>query len=131
MPHPFSATSSVSLFMAITAIVVIIMDSTIHLSSSYSMYLIKSKLRWRCSNGVVVGRRAGAEIETVRKGLFSISPPPFFLIHTRRFVRLRIIIYVFDEFSIIGRFICVQFVWFLRTCVCIELGFWFSTGGDS
>ncbi|KAF5806976.1 hypothetical protein HanRHA438_Chr05g0237011 [Helianthus annuus] len=53
MPHSLSviATSSVSLFMAITAIVVIIMDSTIHFSSSYSLYLIKSKLRWWCSNG--------------------------------------------------------------------------------
>ncbi|MFS7888804.1 hypothetical protein Hanom_Chr00s000002g01599381 [Helianthus anomalus] len=47
MPHSLCviATSSVSLFMAITAIVVIIMDSTIHFSSSYSLYLIKSKLR--------------------------------------------------------------------------------------
>ncbi|KAF5787147.1 hypothetical protein HanXRQr2_Chr10g0449561 [Helianthus annuus] len=86
MQHSLSviATSSLSLFMAITAIVVIIMDSTIHFSSSYSLYLIKSKLRWWCSNGVVVGRRAGAEIETVRNGLFSFLPP-FFLIHTRRF----------------------------------------------
>ncbi|KAM0028742.1 hypothetical protein Hdeb2414_s0018g00517881 [Helianthus debilis subsp. tardiflorus] len=86
MPHSLSviATSSVSLFMAITAIVVIIMDSTTHFSSSYSLYLVKSKLRWWCSNGVVVGRRAGAEIGTVRKGLFSISSP-LFLIHTRRF----------------------------------------------
>ncbi|MFS7912550.1 hypothetical protein Hanom_Chr02g00131241 [Helianthus anomalus] len=40
--------------MAITAIVLIIMDGTIHFSSSYSLCLSKSKLRWWCSNCVVV-----------------------------------------------------------------------------
>ncbi|MFS8032456.1 hypothetical protein Hanom_Chr17g01558011 [Helianthus anomalus] len=50
MPHSLSVipTSSVSLFMAITPIVLITIDidSTIHFSSSYSLCLFKSKLRW-------------------------------------------------------------------------------------
>ncbi|KAJ0795141.1 hypothetical protein HanPI659440_Chr04g0147121 [Helianthus annuus] len=50
MPHSLSviATSSVALFMTITPIVVITIHihSTIHFSSSYFLYLFKSKLRW-------------------------------------------------------------------------------------